>query len=173
MRYTTVIDISEYPNIYRNDHAKSIYLHMALKCGYHDDDRDQLNISIRNLAWATGNTLSATRHALKVLQDAGLIARTGDVWTVRKWCSPPPPTPRTKATTAKSGSEDSKLGQKLDQQVNEYQQKVLQAIRDCTREELLEWLHELEEGYSRRHKGVSIASNRATIDWFRNLLKSM
>lgn len=173
MRYTTVIDISEFPNVYRNDHAKSIYLHMVLKCGYHDDDRDRISISIRNLAWATGNTLSATRHALKVLQEAGLIVRTGDVWAVRKWCSPPPPTPRTNANTAKTGSEDSKIGKKFDEQIEEYRQKVYAAIRASTREELIEWLQELENGISRNHKGAYIKPNRENVEWLRNVINQM
>lgn len=85
MRYTTVIDISENRALYLNHNARLLYLHMALKAGYHDDDRDQLAMSIRGLAIATGISISATRHALKQLQQAKLCTRNGQIWTVTKW----------------------------------------------------------------------------------------
>lgn len=85
MRYTTIIDISEQAGVYRNKNARLIYLHLALKSGYHDDDRDDIIISIRALAAAAGCTFSATRHALAQLEAAELIARHGDIIRVKKW----------------------------------------------------------------------------------------
>lgn len=85
MRYTTVIDISEKPDIYRNHATRIVYLHLALKAGYHDDDRDQVNLSIRRLAMETGLTVSATRHAISILTKSGLLTRTGFTWRVTKW----------------------------------------------------------------------------------------
>lgn len=85
MRYTTIIDISEIPEIYRNTNARLIYFHLSLKSGYHDDDRDQVNISIRRLALETGITISATRHALKILKKHGLIIYQNDVLFVKKF----------------------------------------------------------------------------------------
>lgn len=85
MRYTTVIDLSEFPDIYRNHAARILYFHLALKAGYHDNDRDQVAVSIRRLASDTGITVSATRHALRILTQAGLLTRTGMIWMVTKW----------------------------------------------------------------------------------------
>lgn len=94
MRYTTIIDISEMPAVYRNEHARLLYLHMALRAGYHDNDRDICRISLRRLAAEVGLTLSATRHALKVLESAALVKRWGDAFAVRKFVMAAPVTPR-------------------------------------------------------------------------------
>lgn len=85
MRYTTIIDILEYPTIRRSSNAMLLYMYMALRAGWHDADRDLLDESIRQLASHAGLTISATRHALGLLQRAGLLARTGSVWRVVKW----------------------------------------------------------------------------------------
>lgn len=85
MRYTTLIDITETKEVYKSTTARLVYLHMALRAGYHDSDRDMLQISIRQLAADVGVTVSATRHALKMLQRYQLIRRDGPIWTVRKW----------------------------------------------------------------------------------------
>lgn len=85
MRYTTVIDISEIPQVYRNMATRILYVHMCLKCGYHDVDRDILDLSLRQLAAGAGLTLSATRHGLKILESVGLVRRQGAAWQVRKW----------------------------------------------------------------------------------------
>lgn len=94
MRYTTVIDLTEFPGVYRNRNARLVYLHLVLKSGWHNDDRDLIEISIRSLASGVGLTLSATRHALAQLEKAGLINRQGSVWLVRKWILEEPVTPR-------------------------------------------------------------------------------
>lgn len=96
MRYTTVIDISEYPAIYKNHNARLVYLHMALKSGYHDTDRDLIDISIRRLAMAVGLTVSATRHALAQLERAQLVTKQGPVYKVKKWIIQEPITSRPK-----------------------------------------------------------------------------
>ena len=94
MRYTTVIDINstyEYEEMTLKQTAEhtrayiKIYLHLALKSGYHDTDRDMIDISLRNLAWQVGITVSATRHALAMLQRYHLLTRQGNMWTVKKW----------------------------------------------------------------------------------------
>lgn len=85
MRYTTIIDISEIPDIYRNINARLLYLHMCLRAGYHDDDRDICTCSIRSLAADCGLTFSATRHALAVLARAALIEKFGNAWKVKKF----------------------------------------------------------------------------------------
>ena len=98
MRYTTLIDISELPSVYRNVNARLLYLHMALRAGYHDDDRDVLETSIRILSAQTGLTISAVRHALHVLEGAQLIKREGSAWIIKKWLPMQTTSPRPKAT---------------------------------------------------------------------------
>lgn len=85
MRYTTIIDISEYPVIYRNVNARLVYLHLVLKSGYHDYDRDLLQMSIRRIARETGLTMAAVRHAIAQLERAKLLSRQANVWSVKKW----------------------------------------------------------------------------------------
>lgn len=85
MRYTTIIDISEIAEIYKNPTARLLYLHMSLKAGYHDVDRDLVRLSIRRLSADVGVTVSATRHALHQLERVGLLTREGDLWRVKKW----------------------------------------------------------------------------------------
>lgn len=85
MRYTTIIDISEIAEIYKNPTARLLYLHMSLKAGYHDVDRDLVRLSIRRLSADVGVTVSATRHALHQLERVGLLTREGELWRVKKW----------------------------------------------------------------------------------------
>ena len=85
MRYTTIIDISEMRLLYRNANVRLMYLHLCLKSGYHDNDRDILDISLRRLADDVGMTLSATRHALRMLNQFGLISIQGGSINVKKW----------------------------------------------------------------------------------------
>lgn len=96
MRYTTIIDLSEFPAVYRNKNVRLVYLHLVLKSGYHDNDRDLIDISIRNLAWAVGLSVSATRHALHILEQARMIKRAGPLWHVRKFIIEQEITPRAK-----------------------------------------------------------------------------
>lgn len=85
MRYTTIIDITEQPEIYRNPAARLLYLHLVLKSGYHDDDRDTIGTSIRRISADSGISVSAARHALRLLETAGLVSRKGPRWQVVKW----------------------------------------------------------------------------------------
>lgn len=85
MRYTTVIDISQSREIYRNLNVRLVYLHLCLKAGYHDHDRDLVRTSIRNLAADTGLTVAAVRHALNVLLKWRLLSRSGELLQVVKW----------------------------------------------------------------------------------------
>lgn len=85
MRYTTIIDISDIPPVYRNNNARLVYLHMVCKSGYHDNDRDLIDTSIRRLSYQTSLTVAAVRHALRILSENHLIERQGDFWFVRKF----------------------------------------------------------------------------------------
>lgn len=170
MRYTTVIDISELKQVYKNPNSRLVYLHLALKSGYHDADRDKCSVSIRNLAADVGLTMSAVRHALKQLQSNGLLTREKDTWVVKKWTIDTPPTPRKKPK--EPGRETKDFQQQLDEQVREYQRKVMAAVRDMTREEIQTWVQELEEGRSTRHHGVNIPANQRNIQWLKSVINS-
>lgn len=170
MRYTTLIDITEQPEVYRNVNARLLYLHMCLKAGWHDNDKDRLTASIRQLACDVGITVSACRHALGVLEGAKLIARRDNVWYVRKWFMDNPPTPRPRA---KDKARDGKVGSFMDSyeaEVKEYQRQLLEAIRQCDRAELEEWRAELEAGKRYYHHGSVINPNQANIAWLTDVI---
>lgn len=174
MRYTTVIDITEIPLIRRSKNAQLLYLYMALKAGWHDDDRDCLDASIRSLAKDAGLTVSATRHALGQLLKTQLISRQGATWKVTKWTCLEPPTPRQKPTVQKS-SHDSTITRLMDEQerkIQEYQNRVLHAVRESSLEELHTWLQELKEGRSPRHHGAQITANEKNIEWLTNVIRN-
>lgn len=171
MRYTTVIDISENRPLYANHNVRLVYLHLALKAGYHDEDRDQLKISIRALAADVGVSVSATRHALAQLMGAGLLERRQDKWLVKKWILDTPPTPRPKKTQSAATKAQGNIGQRYEDEMREYQQRVMAAVRACTKEELEQWLKELEDGRSVKHHGAQIRANEQNTEWLRNVLK--
>lgn len=137
MRYTTIIDITEQPAVYRNHNARLVYLHMVLKSGWHDNDRDIIEISIRSLAAAVGLTVSAVRHAMVVLERAGMIKKQGTVWTVRKWIIEETPTPRPRTKQQQ---------RQLDAMA---ERRKAEQIRDQERElEAIERLKNFDEGKS-------------------------
>lgn len=73
------------PAIYRNINARLVYLHLVMKSGYHDNDRDLVTMSLRRIAAEVGLSLSAVRHAISQLEKAGLLSRQGPFWLVKKW----------------------------------------------------------------------------------------
>lgn len=85
MRYTTIIDITEFPALYRNQAIRLVYLHLCLRSGYHDYDRDLCTLSIRRIALDTGLSVGAVRHALAQLDKVQLIERRGMLIKVRKF----------------------------------------------------------------------------------------
>lgn len=123
MRYTTIIDLSEYSSLYRNHNVRLVYLHMVLKSGWHDEDRDILDMSIRALAQGAGLSIAAVRHALKQLEKSQLVVRQGNVWSVRKWVLQETPTPRPRTIKGKKqievserrAAEQAQLDSKLEQ----------------------------------------------------------
>lgn len=173
MRYTTVIDITENLEVYKNRNARLVYLHMALKSGYHDEDRDLLKTSFRRIAADVGLSISATRHAIGQLERAHLIARQGDVWRVKKWIIDNPPTPRPKKQQAAAATAAGKVSAEMDRQLQEYQQAVYNAVRQMNREELEGWLEELREGRSIRHYGAQLNANQRNIEWLTNVIKKL
>lgn len=96
MRYTTIIDITEFPAVYNNPAARLLYLHLCLRSGYHDYDRDISTLSLRQMAKQTGLTLAAVRHAVGVLEKWQLIKRQGQLTRVRKFIVEQPISPRAK-----------------------------------------------------------------------------
>lgn len=172
MRYTTVIDISEYRATYKNLNARLLYLHLALKSGYHDDDRDLIATSIRRMSSDAGLTVSAVRHALATLERDGLVTKTEDGrLKILKWIVAEVPTPRRQPKAAKT--DDNAIGEKLDKQVEEYRQKVLNAVRQSSKDELQAWLQELKDGRRITHHGASIAPNQDNINWLQNVIKRL
>ena len=85
MRYTPIIDISENKTLYQNINVRLVYLHLVLKSGYHDYNRDMITISLRQLSTEVGITLGAVRHALDILTKAKMIYKKDNVYHVRKW----------------------------------------------------------------------------------------
>lgn len=173
MRYTTIIDITETPGIYRNKNARLVYLHLVLRSGYHESDRDLIDISIRNLAMAVGLSISATRHSLLCLEREKLISRDGTRWRILKWVVAELPTPRRQPKNAKAAAEANDLGARYDKQAEEYRQKVYNAVRMCSKEQLETWLQELNEGRRIAHYGATIAPNQDNINWLRNVIKRL
>lgn len=91
MRYTTIIDITEYPDIYRCLSARLIYLHLVLRAGWGERNQDYIRGSIRRLEGELGLTFSAVRHGLRVLIRAGMLKQVPGGWIVRKYCQPTKP----------------------------------------------------------------------------------
>lgn len=174
MRYTTLIDITEQPQVYANHHARLLYLHMALRAGYRDEDRDLLAISIRRLAMDCGLSVSATRHALAVLAKAGLIARADKGWRVLKWMAAPPPTPRTQKAARKAAAAGAgRIGDEIERERADWERRVMEAVRSCTREQLLQWAQELDEGRSIKHCGINLNANQDNVRWLREIAAGM
>lgn len=171
MRYTTVIDITDFPQIYRNIHARLVYIHMALKAGYHDDDRDICRLSIRSLAADAGITVSATRNALLQLEKSGLISRSSDCWIVKKWVLQEFPTPRTQKTASNKDSKLSAEIRKNDQELEERTRQITEWVRSSTREQIQELVTKLENGKMARINGQRVYPSAQSIQWFENQLK--
>lgn len=129
MRYTTIIDLTELRTIYKSTAARLVYLHMVLKSGYHDSDRDMLTLSIRQIAADVGVTVSAARHALAVLEKAQLIRREGPIWVVKKWLLSEDITKRP-ATKRQQQQIDAALERRKAQEQLDLQQRIEQAQRE-------------------------------------------
>lgn len=102
MRYTTIIDITAAPHLYKNVNVRLVYLHLVLKSGYHDHDRDIVHTSFRQLSADVGITLSACRHAVSLLERYQMLKRQGDYWYIRKFIEQPVITPRAKTKRQKT-----------------------------------------------------------------------
>lgn len=131
MRYTTIIDITEMPAVYRNGHARDLYLYMVLKSGYHNEDRDQLRKSIRSLAIDTGMSISAVRHALKVLVNNGLLQPMPGGYIVTKFVIEKKPTRRAQNMTDQQLQERAReRALEQERRDREYEERVRNQDRD-------------------------------------------
>lgn len=170
MRYTTIIDLSE-SALYRNHNVRLVYLHLVLKSGYHDQDRDLITVSIRNLAASVGLSVSATRHAVAQLEAVQLLRHEGSTWRVRKWIAVDPPTARPKQQPKqKLDDKTNKISQDYEQQVKEAREALFAAVREMTKAELEAWLAELEEGRSLKHHGAYCPANEQGRAWMRSVI---
>lgn len=171
MRYTTVIDITDFPQIYRNIHARLVYIHMALKAGYHDDDRDVCRLSIRSLAADVGITVSATRNALLQLEKSGLISKGSDCWIVKKWVAMESPSPRTQSTVAKKVTGIADAIRKNDQEQEERTRQICEWVRTSSHKDIQELVEKLQNGKMSRINGQRVYPSEKSIQWFENQLK--
>lgn len=171
MRYTTIVDISQMQDIYRNTNLRLVYLHLCLRSGYHDDDRDKIRISIRKLAEEAGLTVSATRHALRRLQADHLLQRDGEVWMVKKYIIDNPPTPRPKVKKTVESKQANELVDRWNADLEKWRARVMAAVREMTVDELIQWRDELEEGISRKHHGASLNANQKNIAWITKIIE--
>lgn len=142
MRYTTIIDVREIPEVYRNPNVRILYLHLVLLAGYHDNDRDIVRVSLRNLAAQTGLTLSATRHAIQLLIKWRLLLHRKSYFKVVKYVEESPISGR--ARTKKAQEAKNRANQEQAEQVayeeREDQDKIkIQAIYDQGKTPFMEW----------------------------------
>lgn len=136
MRYTTIIDITEAPMIYRSESVRLVYLHLCLTCGYHDNDKGLIRHSLRRMASDVGVTLSALRHALRVLGKYDLVRRHRGKLYVRNFVGEQAiTTPRKRAKKAQEAQEQEAA--RAERERLAQQQEVLRSERDdaVTREE--------------------------------------
>lgn len=100
--------------MWRSHNVTLVYLYLTLKCGYHDDDRDKICVSTRGLAMYLGMTHAAVRHALSVLESAGLIKRQASEIIVTKFVQEKPISARQKkAVSVGTISESPQTSQKV------------------------------------------------------------
>lgn len=126
MRYTTIIDIAQCPEIYRNINARLTYLHMVLTCGYHDNDKGLVRKSVRQLSAETGITKSATENALRLLKKFDLVRKNRGRLYVRTWAPEQPITkPKRKAQDIRE--------QAIVQEREEKQRQLLERIEESKR----------------------------------------
>ena len=128
MRYTTIIDVTQCPEIYRNINARLTYLHMVLTCGYHDNDKGLVRKSVRQLSTETGITKSATENALRLLKKFDLVRKNRGRLYVRTWAPEQPITkPKRKAQEVK----DQAIAQEREAKNQEREAEVQRSKADA------------------------------------------
>lgn len=160
-------------DIYRNHNCRLVYLHLALKSGYHDEDRDKIKVSIRTLAGIVGISVSAVRHAIAQLEKAQLVKRDNEYLVVKKWIIEAAPTPRNLLVKAKKSGEGANMGEALDRQIREFQEKVMAAVREMSKSELEGWLAELKDGRLARRRGVYLRPTENNVKWLQSVIDKL
>lgn len=148
MRYTTIIDISEFPRLYKNPNIRLLYLHIVLKAGYHNVDRDVVSISPRRIAADTGLTYGAVRHGLELLKSVGLLTVDGSILRVRKYMTQDPISPRPKTekqATVMRLSEEEEKEKAEKERIWKEQQAKNQALRDQGKTPFMVYFEDLVE----------------------------
>lgn len=171
MRYTTLIDISEFPRIYKNQNARIIYLHMALKSGYHADDKDVLKSSLRRMGADLGITVSAVRHAIDQLEKEGLVTKIEGGWRVKKWIveSFPEKNQVKKKTPAQEERE-----RQQEKELQDWHNGLKKAVTSSTKEELQTWLEKIINAPERRNvyfKGARLWHCAEHIEWLSKIIR--
>lgn len=157
MRYTTIIDISEY-SFYRNENCRLLYLHLCLKAGYHDHDRDLVMVSLRQLERQLGMTLSAIRFAVAQLESAGLLTRNGNIWTVKKWIAEQPISSRPKNKKQEESIQRAALREQ-EREAEERRMEIERAKRENLRQQgKTQFMLYYEEMQQRAQNGDAAAS---------------
>ena len=73
MRYTTILDITEFPSLYETTNTRLVYLHLALKAGHQAYNKGMVITTLTRLSNEVGVTVSALRWSLNKLQKFGLV----------------------------------------------------------------------------------------------------
>lgn len=167
MRYTTIIDITEYPGIWGSASCRDLYLYLVLKSGWHDDDRDMLRASIRQLSAATGLTKSAVEHAIRQLTKAGLLAKDGQAYRVTKWTLQPKPSPRPRQDQQRAAAASSDIARQSELQAEERRRRLIHTVATISKLEGLQWIQEVEDGRYLNHGGCTLPRSKAWLDWLK------
>lgn len=167
MRYTTIIDITEFSGVWASSSCRELYLYMVLKSGWHDDDRDMIRASIRQLSAATGLTKSAVEHAIRQLTKAGLLAREGQAYRVTKWTLQPKPSPRPRQDQQRAAAASSDIARQAELQAEERRRRLIHTVATITKEEGLQWVQEVENGRYLIHGGCYLPRSKAWLEWLK------
>lgn len=171
MRFTTLIDITEYPQIWKSQSATRLYILLTLKCGYHDDDRDLIRLSLHTMEAEAGLSFSAVRHALKILMKAGLLVKENDGFRVTKWCAEKKITERSKKTGTAVTEESQAAVREAEQNRERLRRNRAEAISRCSAEQLRTWINEIESGTQKRHFGVLIPKSDDWLNYMKTQLE--
>lgn len=167
MRYTTIIDITEFPAIWSSASCRTLYLHLVLKSGWHDDDRDIIRSSIRQLSANTGLTKSAVEHAIRQLTKAGLLDKVGQAYRVTKWTLQPKPSPRPRQDQQRAAAASSDVARKWEEQLEESRRRLIHTVSTITKEEGLQWIQEVEDGRYLKHGGCTLPRRKDWLEWLK------
>lgn len=169
MRYTTIIDITELREVYRSTSAKLLYLHMVLKAGYHDYDRDFCPLSIRSLALETRLSVSSVRCALRKLETLHLIRKVAGGYLVTKFIMEQPITPRAKNKKQARQQEVSVSREVAQQQLEREHEENARRVEDARAQNKTPFMLWYEEQQRRADAGdieaaESVKRNRAVYE---------